>query len=138
MHFDVDLEIHAPGLNLHHERWNHHVLFMDEVHRHARELARFARSRYESGGRGSVFIDPDQWMEIIEGGWEKRSTTLPCSYIAASQTWPGTYRGRLGRGHEQMMAEYDPNDQFVLTVLHHPGELLSAYLLRFPTALTDL
>lgn len=130
MSFDVDLEIHSPGLNLHHERWNYHVMFMDEVHRHARDLAAFARASYERLGRGSIYIGQEQWMAIIEGGWQELTKSFPCEYLTSDQPWPDSPQKRLGDGHRQMIETYDPATQLVLTVLHHPGELLSAYLLR--------
>lgn len=124
----IDLEIHVPGLDLHHERWNYHVMFMDEVHRHHEEIRSLAHEYYESRGRGTVFVDPSQWMQIIQAQWTETGT-FPCSYVRRSEDPEGLDLGVLGAGFHQMLEEYDPAQQVVLTVLHHPGKLLSTYLI---------
>jgi hypothetical protein len=130
MSFDVALEIHSPGLDLDHGRWNNHVMFMDEVHAHASDLARKASEGFRSRGRGTLWIGSAQWMAVIEGSWEKAQNRFPCEYRPITGNMPGEI-GRLGTGFEEMLTTYDPESQVVLTVLHHPGDLLSAYLLTF-------
>jgi hypothetical protein len=129
MSFDVDLEIHSPGLDLNHGRWNNHVMFMDEVHNHALDLARRADDGFKKRGRGTIWIGSAQWMAVIEGSWENAERRFPCDYRPITGNMPGEIE-RLGAGFEEMLTTYDPAMQLVLTVLHHPGELLSAYLLR--------
>lgn len=130
---EIDLEIHAPGLDLHRDRWNYHVMFMDEVHRNLPTITRAATSHYSEQGRGSLYVGPRQWMEIIEGEW-KASGRFPCDYMRPDEKRDDVDFGPLGDGHRQMMREYKPDSQLILTVLHHPGEMLSAYLIRVPTS----
>ncbi len=124
----IKLEIHAPGLDLHHERWNHHVLFMDSVHKHAERVSACAWQTYQEQGRGALFIDKERWMTIIKGdGWTD-TTLFPCTHVDARDS-EKVDAGPLRAGFVQMIAEYDPEREAVLLVEHHPGAQLSSYLM---------
>lgn len=127
---DVDLEIHAPGLDLHHERWNYHVMFMDEVHENMQRIAAQAWDFYEKQGRGAVFVDQDQWMSVIRNNWEKEGQSFPCHYVRHGDSIAGVDFGILREGFIEMVREYNPETHLVLTVQHHSSDLLSAYLLK--------
>ena len=130
---DVDLEIHAPGLDLHHERWNYHVLFMDEVHAEIDLIAERARAGHRNQGRGTVFVSKDQWMTIIRGEWDRDEVTFPCRFLAPLEDSVVEQFSALKDGFVQLVHEYDPAKQVVLTVEHHSAGLLSTYLINFGT-----
>ena len=127
---DVDLEIHSPGLDLHHQRWNYHVLFMDEVHDAFDRIAAFGWKSYLDEGRGTIFVDRDDWMAVIRAQWDKDKMLFPCKYVPAAGASGAEKFSPLRAGFEQLLEGYDPETQFVLTVEHHSAELLSTYLMR--------
>lgn len=127
---DVDLEIHAPGLDLHHQRWNYHVLFMDEVHDAFSRIASFGWQCYQEMGRGTIFVNRDNWMAVIRAQWDKEEMLFPCEYISAANTSDDEKFSPLRGGFRQLVDEYEPETQFVLTVEHHSADLLSTYLMR--------
>ena len=127
---DVDLEIHAPGLDPHHERWNYHVLFMDEVHAELSLIAERAREGYKKKGRGTVFVDKDQWMTIIRGEWNRSDVTFPCEFVSPDEDGVHKKFSALQDGFVQLIQQYNPENQVVLTVEHHGAGLLSTYLIR--------
>lgn len=127
---DVDLEIHSPGLDLHHQRWNNHVLFMDEVHEAFDRIASFGWKCYLESGRGTIFVDRDNWMAVIRARWDKDEMLFPCEYLPASTSSIDAKLSPLRAGFRQLVEEYDPETQFVLTVEHHSADLLSTYLMR--------
>ena len=127
---DIALEIHAPGLDLHHERWNHHVLFMDKVHQHADRIAACAWSHHTEYGRGAMYVDADEWMKIIKGdGWTK-DVLFPCRRITGDPETDAVDTTALGAGFRHMLADHDPEHEVVLLVQHHPGDQLSCYLVE--------
>lgn len=127
---DVDLEIHSPGLNLHHRRWNYHVLFMDKVHENLDRIVDCAKDYYREHGRGTMFVNRSHWMTVIKDEWNREETVFPCTYktnrSAASEEF-----GSLRRGFQEMIEEYDPETQLVLTVEHRSVGMLSSYLIRY-------
>lgn len=127
---DVDLEIHAPGLDLHHERWNYHVLFMDEVHAYCERIAALGWDSYQRVGRGTIFVDRKLWMTIIKARWDRDKLLFPCEYVADGLNLPDSKFSALRSGFLQMVEDYDPNKQFVMCVEHHSANLFSSYLLR--------
>lgn len=127
---EVDLEIHAPGLDLHHERWNYHVMFMDEVHQAYDRLAALAWESYKRHGPGCIYVDRDRWMTVIRARWDRDEMLFPCQYVTNEVHLPDSRFGALREGFRQMVKEYDARKQFVLCVEHHSANLLSAYLLR--------
>ncbi len=130
---DVDLEIHAPGLDLHHERWNYHVLFMDEVYAVVDRIAALAWRSYQGHGRGTLFVDRDNWMTIIRARWNREEILFPCEYVTKGLYVSDSKFHALRDGFAQMVREYDPESQFVMCVEHHSANLLSSYLLRSST-----
>ena len=128
---DIDLEIHVPGLDLHHERWNYHVIFMDEVHKIYKTIGGLAWRAYEEQGRGVLFIDRDQWMKIIRGRWAEEGEEFPCHYVKVGASRDGVDFEMLRGGFTELLKEYDPEKQVVMVVQHHSADLLSCYLLRF-------
>lgn len=127
---DVDLEIHSPGLDLHHQRWNYHVLFMDEVHDAFDRIAAYGWQSYLEEGRGTIFVDRDDWMAVIRAQWNKDDMLFPCTYIPAEGLSGDEKFIPLGAGFTQLIKEYEPRTQFVMTVEHHSADLLSTYLMR--------
>ena len=128
---DIDLEIHAPGLDLHQERWNNHVLFMDKVHAHIDRLAACAWANYQKEGRGALFVDKQQWMTVIRSDqWKEEEELFPCHYYAQGQEFDAVDVTLLREGFRGMVEKYDPRKYVVLLVQHHPGEQLSAYLVQ--------
>ncbi len=127
---DVDLEIHSPGLDLHHRRWNYHVLFMDEVHDAFDRIASFGWQSYLAEGRGTIFVDRDHWMTVISAQWSQDEMLFPCRYISATLAFDKAKFLPLRSGFRQLVEQYDPETQFVLTVEHHSADLLSTYLMR--------
>lgn len=126
----IKLEIHAPGLDLHHERWNHHILFMDKVHEHVKRVAACAWHHFETSGRGALFVDRNHWMTVIKDeGWLD-DVMFPCRHIAAGSTDSVVDTAPLGAGFDQMIAEYDPDRETILVVEHHPGDQLSSYFIE--------
>ncbi len=128
---DIRLEIHAPGLDLHHRRWNYHVMFMDEVHKHFEAVAALAWGHYQKRGRGTLFVSKEQWLEVIKADWMKNGERFPCRYIAYGSE-PEEHEvdfGSLREGFARMLRDYDPTTHFILSVEHHSAGLLSAYLL---------
>jgi len=128
---DIDLEIHVPGLDLHHERWNYHVLFMDEVHKMYRAIGVIGWQCYKKDGRGVVFVDRDQWMKIIRGKWDEDGEAFPCHYVKGGSAHRDADFEMLRSGFTELVHEYDPEKQVVMVVQHHSADLLSCYLLRF-------
>lgn len=126
---DIDLEIHSPGLDLHHKRWNYHVLFMDEVHDEFDRIAARAREGYREHGRGTVFVDKDRWITVIRGEWDREKRTFPCDYIVPSDADIERF-APLREGFKELVRKYDPEKQVVLTVEHHSAGMLSTYLVR--------
>lgn len=127
---DVDLEIHSPGLDLHHRRWNYHVLFMDEVHDAYDRIAAFGWQSYLDVGRGTIFVNRDHWMTVISAKWSPSEMLFPCTFIAAGEATADGKLGPLRAGFRELIEKYDPETQFVLTVEHHSADLLSCYLMR--------
>lgn len=124
----IKLEIHAPGLDLHQDRWNHHVLFMDRVHEHSDRISACSWQRYTESGRGALFVDEDQWMTVIKGDQWTEDVLFPCAYTNEAQS--GVDATPLGAGFRQMISSYDPESETILLVQHHPGEQLSCYLIE--------
>lgn len=129
---DIALEIHSPGLNLHKNRMNMHRLFMSMVHECIEKLSEAAFERYQRDGRGVVYVSARQWMLIVkEGHWPvDDKDCLEVDYIRQSEHREGVQEQRLRGGYAELVEEYEPEKEFVLLVNHHPGELLSAYLLN--------
>lgn len=126
---DVDLEIHAPGLDLHHQRWNYHVLFMDEVHKNVSRIAAYGWKCHLEHGRGTIFVDREKWMTVIRDRWNHDEILFPCSYVASGTESPDSIFSKLRSGFKQLVDEYNAENQFVLTVEHHSADLLSSYLM---------
>lgn len=128
---DIELEIHAPGLDLHQERWNNHVLFMDQVHTHMGRIAACAWAHYEQEGRGALFVDSQQWMKVIRSDqWKQEEGLFPCHFVPLGQRPDPIDITTLRGGFREMVEDYDPEIHVVLLVQHHPGEQLSAYLVQ--------
>ena len=127
---DVDLEIHSPGLDLHHRRWNYHVLFMDEVHDAFDRIAVFGWRNFVDRGRGTIFVDRDNWMKVIRAAWSVEDMPFPCEYVGAEEASQEDKFFPLRMGFKELIDKYDPEKQFVLTVEHHSADLLSTYLMR--------
>jgi hypothetical protein len=126
---DVDLELHAPGLDLEPERWNMHIVFMQSVHDRIRFLSALAWSNFNSAGKGTLYIGKEAWMEVIRGH-DSTIDHFPCDYIGLDQVHQIDHVDRLGKGYQVMLEEYDPEKQLVLTVQHHKADITSAYLIR--------
>ena len=124
----IKLEIHVPGLDLHQERWNHHVLFMDRVHDHADRIAACSWKHYSEAGRGSLHVDHEQWMTVIKGDQWTEHQLFPCGYVTEDKT--SLDIDPLGAGFREMISDYDPNSEMILLVEHHPGDQLSCYLVE--------
>lgn len=132
----IKLEIHAPGLDLHQERWNHHVLFMDRVHTHVDRIAACSWQQFTASGRGALFVDADQWMTVIKGDQWTQDVLFPCGYTTAQQDDVDTVP--LGAGFRQLLSGYDPESETILLVQHHPGDQLSVYLIEPLNAPPDM
>lgn len=135
--FDVDLEIHAPGLDLHHKHWNYHVMFMDEVHRMNRRIGARSWRGYGEHGRGALFVDRDQWMDVIRRRWAEEGDLFPCHYIKDRAPADDVNLEVLRSGFKEMIREYDPERQVVMVVQHHSADLLSCYLFRYEGVTTE-
>lgn len=126
---DIILEIHAPGLNLHSSRWNFHALFLEEIEDHFEHVAAIAWSHYLKGGRGTLFIDDDQWMELIRRDWTNDGESLPSVYLSEDEELLEQMNfGPLGPGFLEMLKRYVPEEQVILSVRHRPGDMVSCYL----------
>lgn len=126
----IKLEIHAPGLDLHHKRWKHHVMFMDNVHEHATRIAASGWRRFERAGRGALFVDPDHWMTLIKGNKWTEDVLFPCTDIGPEIGSGGVDTTSLRAGFTEMITGYDPEKEVVLLVEHYPGDQLSAYFIE--------
>lgn len=126
----IKLEIHAPGLDLHHERWNHHVLFMDKVHAHGDRIAACAWTRTTELGRGALYVDKNDWMEIIKGDAWMESSLFPCTHVDGESGRDVVDTAPLGAGFLEMLETFDPEKEVILLVQHHPGDQLSCYLVE--------
>ena len=125
---DVELEMHAPGLDMHQARWTHHLIFMQEVHEKKNEIALIAWDYYQREGLGTLFVSRKQWMEVIRDTMMEAPKSFPCSFIKADEAAGRFDFNVLTSGFVQVLENYDPETRFVLTVEHHPDGLLSSYL----------
>ncbi|MGI9174978.1 MAG: hypothetical protein ACR2GR_06635 [Rhodothermales bacterium] len=125
---DVELELHAPGLDMNQSRWTHHLIFMQEVHERKHEITAISWEHYQSKGRGSLFVDRKQWMDVIRDTMLEESMPFPCSYVTEAEAASRFDFNVLTDGFVQVLHQYDPETRFVLTVEHHPEGLLSTYL----------
>lgn len=125
---EIELEIHSPGLNLHSSRWHLHTLFLQEVESIYEHVAAEAWKQHEAHGRGTLSVDQEHWMEILRGEWHLEKKPFPSAYLSADMTIEEMDLGALRRGFRQMLDDYDPEKEVVLSVHHHPGDMVSCYL----------
>lgn len=128
---DVVIEMHAPGLDLHDTRWNYHFIFMKEVHDRFASVVHCAQDSHEHHGRGTVSISRDQWLDFLRDSMNDRELLFPCSYVQADEARSRFDFGRTSAGFRQILEEYDPERQLVLTVEHYLGKQLSCYMIDF-------
>lgn len=131
---EVLAEIHVPGLDLFPRRWNHHLILFQEIHDHIDDVRACARTGYASHGRGCVNVSVEDWRKIVKELWLKEDVAFPCSYRYAEDL---VNFGLLTEGFQSLLRGYDPDREFVLTVHHHPGDLLSAYLIQPSNGVTE-
>ena len=124
--FDIQLEIHSPGLNLHSSRWNLHTLFLQEIESIYERVAAEGWKQYREKGRGTLTVDQEQWMDVLRGGWHEEA--FPCSYLTGESSVNTMDFGVLRRGFRQLIDDYNPSREVVLAVHHHPGDMVSCYL----------
>lgn len=127
---DVDIEIHAPGLDLHHQRWNYHVMFMDEVHKAFLRIAALGWQCFLKEGRGTIFVDRKSWMTVIRAQWKTTEMLFPSRYVPAAEISSEDRLVPLRAGFRQLVEEYEPETHIILTVEHHSANLMSSYLMR--------
>lgn len=127
---DVDVEIHVPGLDMSQSRWSYHLLFMQDVHERLTEIARRARDENENLGRGTLFVTLRQWREIVGHTIDESGGPFPADYVPTAEI-DGLFAGTPVRSvFVSVLADYDPEEQFVLTVHHPPDGALSCYLVN--------
>lgn len=126
INFDIALEIHSPGLDLHSSRWNLHTLFLQEIEEMYERVAAEGWKQYREHGRGTLVVDQDQWLEVLRSDLEDKS--FPCSYLSGEAATQTMEFGPFRRGFHQLLEDYDPNREVVLSVHHHPGDMVSCYL----------
>jgi hypothetical protein len=127
---DVTLEIHAPGLDMAQTRWTHHLIFMQEIHQNLRVIFEQAKQAYARHGLGTLHVDREQWMQVVRDSVsEITDVKLPHTYLSAQEATTKCDFGLLTSGFADLIGGYDPQTSFVLTVEHHPGGLLSCYVI---------
>ncbi len=121
-------EIHVPGLDLNQKLWTYHTIFMSEMHANLTGVSIRGYEGYSTQGRGALFADADQWLRVVKRQFDAVKGDVPLSYLPAEEVLARVDFGILQVGFKEMLNSYDPDRQFVLTVQHHPGDLLSGYL----------
>ena len=135
---DIEMELHVPGLDLDQSRWTRHLIFMDEVHDKIYILGASAWEFYQAHGRGTLFVSKEKWMEVVRAAMAESQEFFPCDYIQIDGLPDGFDFAYFRGGFEAMVESYDPEEEFVLTVEHHPGGSLATYLIRTDKPLLEL
>lgn len=125
---EVKLEVHLPGLDLDAKRWNYHTIFMTEVHDNLARVATQAYEGFQREGRGTLFADAAQWLRVVKRQFNTVQGDFPTSYLPADVVLAQVDFGVLQQGFVSLLRDYDPEHLFVLVVNHHPGDLLSCYV----------
>lgn len=125
---DVRAELHLPGLDLNQKRWTYHTIFMNEVHRHGERVHAQARDAYAHHGRGVLFVDAEQWLRLVKRSSEGILADDVFESLAADAARERLSFGPFQPGFEALLDAYDPQHQFVIVTCHHPGDMLSCYL----------
>ena len=123
------LEIHMPGLDLDTKRWNYHTIFMTEVHANLARVGARAYEEYRRSGRGAFFADAEQWLLIVKRQFNAVKEPFPLSYFPAERVRQEVDFGPLQQGFANLLDTYDAEREFNLVVNHHPGDVLSCYLI---------
>ena len=123
------LEIHMPGLDLDAKRWNYHTIFMTELHANVGAVGARAYAEYQALGRGVLFADAEQWLQVVKRSLDVVKSSFPLRYVPREQILKEVDYGVLQGGIVQLLDGYDPEEQFLLLVNHHPGDVQSCYLI---------
>lgn len=127
---EIDLELHSPGLDMSSNRWTHHLIFMQEVHKRKKEVIALGKKCYEQHGRGTFFVDRQKWRAVIRDAVSEQKEPFPGEYISQAEIAQRFSFGIMNEGFRQAIAEYDPARHMVLTVQHYPDGPMSCYVLR--------
>ena len=118
-----------PGLDLDTKRWNYHTIFMTELHANLAAVGTRAYVGYKQGGRGAFFADVEQWLQVVKRRFDAVESPFPVSYLPQQAIQDRVDFGPLQQGFLHLLETYDPECQFLVVVTHHPGDVLSCYLI---------
>lgn len=139
MALEILREIHAPGLDLNEQRLQKHRIFMDLMHEIVDSVAAWGWAHYLQEGRGALYVNPDEWFEMISRspGSSQEANLNSFYYLPLGHRHKRKDVERLGAGYPEMLAEYDPVTMLVL-VVNHESDFLSCYLAKPTLAPRDV
>jgi hypothetical protein len=135
---DVLTEIHVPGLDLTPRRWNNHLILFEEVHENIIDVALKAWEGYQTMGRGSICLGVEDWRHMVQQNWMEEQAGFSGTYVSLGEESEEFDFERLQPTFRQIVESYDPRTEFVIAARHHPGDLLSCYLLTVRPSLPEI
>lgn len=124
----VVAELHLPGLGLSQKRWTYHSIFMGEVHRHLAPVCAQATAGYQQRGAGLLFVDAEQWLSLVRRSFEEMPADVAFEYLTVDEAQQRFDFKLLQPSFLALMSTVRAPHQFALVACHHPGDMLSCYI----------
>jgi hypothetical protein len=138
LQLEVLAEIHVPGLDLTPRRWNNHLILFEEIHENIMDVALKAWEGYQTMGRGSICLGVEDWREMVQRNWIEEQSGFSGTYTPLGEEVQEFDFERLQPTFRHIVESYDPTHELVIVARHHPGDLLSCYLLTIGTSLAEV